>query len=261
MGPVTQSFAAGWRVRGYPNFVADDATEIWLQLIYEIDRQLDRSEVEPDSVAPLREITARFSPSFVRQDPTDVAIAVERYIATIACRILVEDDAAVATMTALSLWDTSLSPIPRTRLGGYTPTRRRQVANRTAQIALVRRSAVLAAATRILQFAPLSPQRATQLRDAFTLMFAPVIDAASIADDGAVVRGLRAVLTAAVNLLTDRIGPVNELAVFTTAITLPVHVAAHRIYQDAREAATLADANPVAHPSFMPLILLAPALT
>jgi prophage DNA circulation protein len=68
------------------------------------------------------------------------------------------------------------------------------------------------------------------------------------------------VLTAAITLLGNKIGS-QSATFFATVSTLPVHVAAHRIYQDAREAGRLKQANPVPHPSFMPTELIAPALT
>jgi hypothetical protein len=260
MGRVTDAFAASWRVAGFANYVAVDSTSMLTEVIDATVSSLDRSLCDSAAYTTLYDqIRSGFSPAFVYQPPSAVATAVERVVHAVATKVLIDTTYALAAMAELSRWSTALAVIPKTQMAVYTPTRLRQVDNRAAMTALVRRSAALAAAARLLTIARIGPQDALTLRDAVVAMFAPVIADASTINDGAV-SSLRAVLTASVTLLTDRIGPVNTLAYYSTASTLPLHVAAHRIYQDAREAVRLLRANPAPHPSFMPTELVAPPL-
>jgi hypothetical protein len=259
MGRITDAFAAAWQIAGYSNFVAADSTAMLAEIIAAVSQVLERNQCDPAAYAAIAERAASFGPAYVLQPPAAVAIGIERYIGAVATEALIELNIAIAAMAALSRWATALPDVPASRPGVYTPTRARQLVNRAAITALVRRSGALGAAQRLISLPRMAPIDGDQLRTAISAIFGPVIAAASIENDGTV-GSLRAVLTAAITLLGNKIAP-QTATFFATVSTLPLHVCAHKIYQDAREAGRLAQANPTPHPSFMPTELIAPALT
>jgi hypothetical protein len=259
MGRITDAFADAWQVAGYSNFVANDSASMLAEVVAAVSQVLERNQCDPVAYAAIADRSASFSPAYVLQPPAVVAIGVERYISAVALEALIETSIAIAAMAALSQWTTGLPLVPTTRPGEYTPTRTQQLINRAAITALVRRSGALGAAQRLISLRRVAPQDGQELRTAISSIFGPVINAASIDNDGTV-GSLRAVLTAAITLLSDKIGS-QTATFFATVTTLPVHVAAHRVYQDAREAGTLLRANPAPHPTFMPTELIAPAIT
>jgi hypothetical protein len=259
VGRITDAFAAAWRVAGYSGFVADDSTAMLAEIVAAVSRVLERNQCDPVAYAAVADRSAQFSPAYVAQPPAAVAIGIERYVSAVATEALIETNIAIAAMGALAQWTTGLTPVTTTQAGDYTPTRMQQLINRAAITSLVRRSGALGAAQRLITLPRIAPQDGAELRAAISAIFGPVIAAASIDNDGTV-GSLRAVLTAVITLLSDKIGT-QTATFFATVTTLPVHVAAHRVYQDAREAGRLGRANPVLHPSFMPTELTAPALT
>jgi hypothetical protein len=259
MGRITDAFAAAWRVAGYSNFVADDSAAMLAEVAAAVAKVLERNQCDPVAYAAIADRSAGFTAAYVLQSPSAVAIGVERYVAAVATDALIDTTIAIAAMAALARWSTSLQPVPATGLGVYTPTRMQQAVNRAAITALVHRSGALGAAQRLITLPRTAPQTAQELRTAISAIFGPVISAASADNDGTV-GSLRAVLTAAITLLGTKIEQQTS-TYFGTVASLPLHVAAHRIYQDAREASTLKRANPVPHPSFMPTELTAPAIT
>jgi len=256
MGRITDAFAETWMVRQLPSFIAADATAMIAELVAAADKLMDSHLTD---IAE-RDQLPHFPAGFVYDAPADVAIGIERYLSAVTTRVLVENQAVVAAMGIFTEWETALPDVPMARPRVYTPTRLRQLANRGAMIALIRRSGALAGAQRMMGLRTIAPHEALTLRDAYNAMFAPVIADASDANDGSA-RALHNVLVAVVALLTERIGPINTLAYFSTQATLPLHVVAHMIYQDARESPRLFAANPVPHPTFMPTDLQAPAIT
>lgn len=259
MGRITDAFAAAWRVAGYSGFVADDSTAMLAEIMAAVSQVLERNQCDPVAYAAIADRSAAFTPAYVLQPPATVAIGIERYVSAVATEALIETNIAIAAMAALAQWTTGLTPVPPTQAGDYTPTRMQQLINRAAITSLVRRSGALGAAQRLISLRRIAPQDGADLRSAISAIFGPVIAAASVDNDGTV-GSLRAVLTAAITLLSDKIGQQTAIF-FATVTTLPVHVAAHRIYQDARNAHILQRANPTPHPSFMPTELVAPALT
>ncbi|HSZ92365.1 MAG TPA: hypothetical protein VK822_23650, partial [Acetobacteraceae bacterium] len=140
----------------------------------------------------------------------------------------------------------------------YTPTRRQQLINRTAFQSLVHRAAALTYAERLPSVRVQSQTHAQALHQTVVAMFDDVIDEANQQNDGTA-RSLRRVQATALQLINERSGDEPEDGQMIFAANLPSLLCAHLAYREARQAARIRGANPVAHPSFMPTTLVIPA--
>ena len=247
-----------WSVARLPGFVAADSAAMLAELV-SMQVEAMRHGVT-DEAAYARAYALAFSgvslADFVYQPPAVVAAGVTQLIRQVGLFGLLDDGAALAFLFGEASWETDLPPVRIARPGPvYTATRQRQQQNRVAMAALVHRAACLAFCERLPSVAFADLPRTFQVRNAVTAMFGTVIDEASALNDGTV-RTLRQIQTQAW-VLIDRRSPIND-----GEITLPGYppslVAAHLAYREARQVQRIRDANPTAHPLFMPGTLVVP---
>jgi prophage DNA circulation protein len=247
-------FASNFQVAGFAGFVADDASAAVSGLVADVTTYLARSVADPAALAALETVIPRAPAAFVREPPQTVGDELVAFIRGFGSTVIEDPDAALAAMQVFAVWSPDLPPVY-----GRTPTRRQQLANRTAITNVVRQAAAIAAAERLPEIELDPPSVAIRTRDAFTTGFAGVLEAASVANDRTA-NALKEVNAATTTLLTAAIGPVAAAGPATSLVSQPLNAAAHAIYRDARRAERLRAANPTPHPSFMPLVLEVPLL-
>ena len=123
--------------------------------------------------------------------------------------------------------------------------------------ALVHRAAAFAFAERLPSL-PIGPAAESErLRDTTIAIFNAAIDEATARNDGAM-RQLRLVFATALRLIAHRTHSPLEDQILAPAAPMPSLVCAHWAYREARQAQRIRDANPTAHPNFMPPRLVIP---
>ncbi len=255
-------FAGSYAVAGFAGFVAADASAAVATLTNDVTNYLGRSVANPAALAALEAVIPREPELFARQPPATLGAELVELIHGFGSSVIDDPLAALAAMQVFAAWSPNLPPVyyGRTDPAGapvYTRTRRQQAQNRAALANVVRQAAAITAAERLPDMALDPPSVAIRTRHAFAVSFAPVLAAASAANDRTA-SALKQVAAAATALLTAAIGPVADAGPAVSLVSQPVNSAAHAIYRDARRAGGLLLANPAPHPSFMPLVLEVP---
>jgi hypothetical protein len=249
-----------WRVSGLPDYIARDAEAMLdelLRLQLQAIRQMALSEATYGEL-----YAAAFGgvdlAGWVYRPPREIADGVIRLIREIGLFILADDGAALGHMRTHAFWLTRQPPVRQARSGYYTPTRRQQQDNREALQGLVHRTSALAFAERLPSL-PLGPAAEAQaLRRNVVEIFDHVIEEAGRLNDRTL-RMLRQVYATSMQLINQRAASPAEEEVLQLKAPMPSLVCAHWAYREARQFQRIRDANPVAHPNFMPLRLTVPA--
>ncbi len=249
-----------WRIEKLPNFVADDAALMVAELAAIQANALRQGIVDEERYAEIyaQVFGAHDFATWVYLSPAEVADGIIRLVREIGLFVLLDDNIALAHLAKLAFWRTILPPVRAARPGPiYTPSRAQQLENRAAFEALVHRAAVFAFAERLPSF-PIGPAAESErLRDTAIAIFDAAIAEATARNDGAM-RSLRLVFATALRLIAYRTHSPLEDTILALAAPMPSLVCAHWAYREARQAQRIRDANPTAHPNFMPLRLVIP---
>lgn len=250
-----------WQVRGWPDFLTDDAEAMLAELIAYEYGAVRRGVADETEYAAL--YAAIFGHhldevrDFILQPPRAVADGINRFIREIGLYILADNNVALAHLADHVDWQPSLPPVRQARPGVYTWTRAQQLENRNAMAALIHRAGALCFAERLpsLKLGPAA--EAEELRQTLIRLFDQVIDEAAARNDGTL-RMLRQVKSTAMVLINQRaVSPLEEEVLMTNA-PMPSLVCAHWAYREARQAQRLRNSNPAAHPNFMAARLTVP---
>lgn len=249
-----------FRLAHLPNFVVMDAAALLAELIAFQLEALRRSLHDSDAYSELvGRVFEHLEPiAWIQLPPAEIARGITTLIREVGLFVILDDDAALAALAQQAVWQTRLPPVPAARPGPlYTPSRRQQLENRAAFMALVHRAAAIAFAERLPSISFAAPLTSRTIEAAFTAIFDSVIAEASLRNDGTV-RTLRRIETTGRVLINVRHGIPQEAGVLVLSQAMPSLVCAHYAYREARQAQLLRDANPVAHPNFMPVPISVP---
>lgn len=250
-----------WRIAKLPNFVAEDAALMVAELIalqlVAMRQGVNNEEAYAEAYAAV--FGQHDFGSWVYLDPDEVRRGIQRIVRDVGLFVLLDETVALAHLGKQASWRANLPPVHIARPGPiYTPTRTQQLENRAALEALVHRAAVCAYAER-LPGLPLGPATESErLRDNVIAIFDAVIEESTQRNDGTL-RMLRQLYATTLRLIAHRTHSPLEDEVMTLGGPMPSLVCAHFAYREARQAQRLRDANPTAHPNFMPPRLVIPA--
>jgi prophage DNA circulation protein len=254
---VSSAFSSSWDVSGTPNFVADDSVECSEQLLAFEGTAMQRSatNIEAYNDAYAAVFGGHDLEAFILQPPDTVAEGIVTVVRTVGVFAIKDDGAAQETLLEQSSWSPDLSPVrsyAKTNGGValYTPTRERQLTNRTAFTLLTNRAAALAYAERLPGTPIQGARQALKLRNDIASMFDGIINDASVANDGTAT-ALSRIKSTSLALIAARAGPIEDDGVMVTTTSLPSLVCAHYAYREARQAPRMRQANPAAHSNFM----------
>jgi hypothetical protein len=253
-----------WTIERLPHFVAQDAALMAGLLIAQqltIMRQGVANQTAYAEVYAL--VFGDLTPDeWVYLPPPEVARGITEIVRQVGLFVMADDAVALSALYDQSSWRAALPPVRIARLTpagdpSYTPSRAQQLENRAAFEALVHRAAALAFAERLPSVVFDDLPKTLRLRETVTSMFDAVIAEASQRNDGAM-RTLRQIQATTWQLIDRRHKP-SEAGALVLAGPMPALVIAHLAYREARQAPRIRDANPTAHPNFMPGELMVPA--
>lgn len=240
---IVREFAESFDVTGQ-SWIADHAVSLLGRFTATIAAIKNRIPGLPsfvvDFAADLAGLAAS-AESLIRT-PADLAVSVYELVAGIA---RLPDRPKRALDAYRPLYD-FLSGEPD--IAGTTVARRKQAANQSALIALVRRASVIEAAraASVAEFTSLD--QAISYRDELADQLDQQMETADD-DSYAAMADLRAAL---VRYVAATSGDLARLISYTPAATMPALVIAHRLYQDAGREAEIVSRNNFRHPGFVP---------
>ena len=243
-----------------PAFVANDAALMLAELLLFQERAMQQGVVDQSAYADAyADVFTRHEPvHWLTAPPAEIAHGIVEIIRTVGLFVLLDDAVALDVLFRESAWEAVLPPVRTARPGPiYTPSRQQQLENRAAFEALVHRAAAMTFAERLPSVPIDSLAQGEELYRTVGIMFDAVIDEASERNDGTV-RTLRKIKSSAWALIDSRALSAQEEAIIEFRQPMPSLVVAHFSYREARQAQRIRDANPTAHPNFMPRRLVVP---
>lgn len=243
-----------------PDFVRQDAALMIAELIALQNRVIQQTVHDPDRyAAAYAQVFGPHDPQqWIEREPVEIAQGITTLIREVGLFVILDDAAALAALAQEAAWRTQLPPVRIARPGPiYTASRKQQSINRAAIEELTHRAAALTFAERLPSMPFDSFAVALRVRTMMDQIFQAVIEEASARNDGTA-RSLRRIEAAAWALINARVNLPDEEGVLQLAGNLPSLVCAHFAYREARQAPRIRDANPAAHPNFMPPQLVIP---
>ncbi|MFZ2469471.1 MAG: DNA circularization N-terminal domain-containing protein [Parvibaculum sedimenti] len=133
-----------------------------------------------------------------------------------------------------------------------TPSGAVQATNQAALVALIRRSAIVAAARAAADISFTSYDDAVSVRNTLSDLFETAIFEAGDAGEDAAYQALGQVRAAMIKDISARGEKLARLGSFTPEQTMPALVIAYRLYGDAARAEEIVARNGIRHPGFVP---------
>lgn len=237
--PVAESFASGFSVAAVPAFVLAAARAV-LSEVAEVARFAARIVDVAGTVAEAADDVDAIGDS-AYLDPSGIAATVFDLVGSVAGTVRKASD-----LLRLERFHDFGASYPEIEAG--TPAREREVDNRAALVALIRRVAAVEEARAVAAIEFGSYEEAASTRDTIADRLDVLMDGA----DDVLYRVLSELRSSVVIDVDARAADLARTVSYTPRISAPSLVVAHALYGDAFRSAEVVDRNAVLRPGFIP---------